>query len=516
MSDYYTPPYNFYDLDHQDPYDVQEHSRMVNMEPISFMALMDDALRVNPLLNLQVHPEGPTKQNVPPFPPERNLQPAGQLYPGPGAAVLEDPDDIYWPPTPPRPAAVQHHQTSLAAITNAAPASPIIQSAPAAATPTTPKTGKRKAAAKAGDDIDKRLRHSDAESVGKENDAETPGRGQPSKGAGARSKKKPTTTKGTKQASTTDKPESKNDKPTKSDTKVVKPEEYSDTVMAATRLWSDDDQDALFKFILGPESDDIFETFKKNRPYVFKKAFKQPKNRHSEGSIKSFWDRALKTFAWIEQVEKFTGGGGDADIDDLDEDQKLIHYTEKLEAVRGARQEVGSLQAKTIIKWQEKKWYDLFVSRYRGNPKISREVERHSGMALSDSSDEEKDPKDDGKEENSKVSEPRHTPARGFHVDASKSLTQISEYLQSKGMADKQRLGVLEQRIELDDKRLELDRERELRTAREAQARLNEEVKKNRFEMARSIVGMQTLANSQLDPQVADAANKFLLKQFAD
>jgi hypothetical protein len=93
------------------------------------------------------------------------------------------------------------------------------------------------------------------------------------------------------------------------------------------------------------------------------------------------------------QFELFTGGGGDADEDG---------YGTRIEAARKGGLHVGNLTAKTLAKWYDLGWYDLFNSRcimktsalypislmkyysHGKSPKVTRSVIYSSGKPLSD------------------------------------------------------------------------------------------------------------------------------------
>lgn len=109
-------------------------------------------------------------------------------------------------------------------------------------------------------------------------------------------------------------------------------------------------------------------------------------SRFSTQSVKSQFERALKTFNWLITFEAFTGGGGDADLrdDDLDDSNsstnsdsstdskpkklkkpksKKDEYAIRLKGARSQGLDVGQLTTKAIADWYDKGWYDLFNAR---------------------------------------------------------------------------------------------------------------------------------------------------------
>jgi hypothetical protein len=75
------------------------------------------------------------------------------------------------------------------------------------------------------------------------------------------------------------------------------------------------------------------------------------------------YDRSLQLYKAICAFELFTGGGdadSDGEIDADDEDERLHHYTKRLEGARSTGKAVGKLTMSDIDKWYNKGWYTLF------------------------------------------------------------------------------------------------------------------------------------------------------------
>ena len=75
--------------------------------------------------------------------------------------------------------------------------------------------------------------------------------------------------------------------------------------------------------------------------------------RHSPSSVRGQWDRSQKTFGWLLEFEKFTGGNGDGDLS----------AEEKIKLCRKQGHQIGSLNVKAIEEWTVYGWRDLWFER---------------------------------------------------------------------------------------------------------------------------------------------------------
>ncbi len=242
--------------------------------------------------------------------------------------------------------------------------------------------------------------------------------------------------------------------------------------------------------------------------------------------MKGQFDRSLATYKQLYEFHNFTGGGGDADELDFDDEDQV---KERMNHAKQAGRDLGTLNAKKVQLWQERGWYALFdgrsvlvpvcqlicllihLLRYGKSPKVVREKIRNSATALSDppegndsdsnSSDSEAElktvekantrtPKTSstkvaGRASNSAtVSEPKHTPASRFRAQSQDAMSGVSEYFRSKA--------------ELERKRIET-----------VEARLEHDKAKDKISLARQLLEQK---DSDLDWAVREAANALLLK----
>ncbi|KAM6491438.1 hypothetical protein JOM56_013212 [Amanita muscaria] len=296
---------------------------------------------------------------------------------------------------------------------------------------------------------------------------------------------------------------------TKKEKTKLKAEE--EVVNSMRSYWADSEKTTLFEWLLGPDSDKLADKLKVNPGRVFKKAVDSVFNgKYNAASIKGQYERSLKTFGFILQLESFTGGGGDADENG---------YGYWIDAARRGGAHVGSLTAKTLEKWFELGWYDLFKSRCVGisdhqcvssfiiyncvpqtqiyshgkSPKVTRPVVYSSSQPLSDidsdlaggdtssnSDDFDASPvkpalssKRKPSREASKVSEPKYKPpsTKARQQNLASASSGLTEYLKSKAELDKARSNGLKlrQQVELAKEMLaDTTTSLELRAAAEA------------------------------------------------
>ncbi|KAJ7768620.1 hypothetical protein DFH07DRAFT_807425 [Mycena maculata] len=276
----------------------------------------------------------------------------------------------------------------------------------------------------------------------------------------------------------------------------------SDSEDAPSKRWPVTDRDKLFRFILGQdaEGDKRFEQHKKNPGHVYDVASKNLfKGKRTVDAIRGQWQRAVKLYGWMVAFDKFTGnGGGDPDTDDPSAVLKG-----KLAGARTAGLAIGSLTPATILEWEHNDWRDLLDQRFGDSAKVIRPVVRGSAAALSDVEDFD-DMSDDGidpalKEMVSKgpaatVSEPKHVaPASKFRAQAAQSFGNIGEYLKVKVVADEKKAKALEAKLELDEKRFELERQR-----------------------AKVTLAKDVCEANGMSEEVKNAANSYLLAFFQD
>jgi hypothetical protein len=116
-------------------------------------------------------------------------------------------------------------------------------------------------------------------------------------------------------------------------------------------------------------------------------------------SVHSVYDCSFRLYKKICAFESFTGGGGDGDLSDGDnEDTQLDQYATWLEGARGARKDVGKLSVKDIVQFLLLQNVLIQIHRFSENPNVIRPVACHSGGEISasdnniDSSDDDDNP----------------------------------------------------------------------------------------------------------------------------
>ncbi|KAF7356040.1 hypothetical protein MVEN_00933700 [Mycena venus] len=124
-------------------------------------------------------------------------------------------------------------------------------------------------------------------------------------------------------------------------------DEIEKTASGKTRDWQANEKTRLFNFILGPDEEGQrrFIQHKTDPSHVYKRASENEfKGDRSPQSVKSVFECALKTYAYMRAFDGFTGnGGGNTDSDD-----PTAILKHKLNTARNASIPLGALKASTI------------------------------------------------------------------------------------------------------------------------------------------------------------------------
>ncbi|KAJ7347865.1 hypothetical protein DFH08DRAFT_960257 [Mycena albidolilacea] len=139
-------------------------------------------------------------------------------------------------------------------------------------------------------------------------------------------------------------------------------EEIEKTANRKTRHWQAGKKTHLFNFILGPdeEGQHRFTQYKTDPSHVYERASKNEfEGDRSPQSVKSVFEHAFKTYAYIHTFDGFTGNGGrDEDLDD-----PTVILKHKLSTARSTGIPLGALKASTIEEWEKEGWQELFDFR---------------------------------------------------------------------------------------------------------------------------------------------------------
>ncbi|KAF7358088.1 Histone acetyltransferase [Mycena venus] len=272
-----------------------------------------------------------------------------------------------------------------------------------------------------------------------------------------------------------------------------------------TRHWQANKKTRLFTFILGPDEEGqrCFIQHKTNPSHVYKRASENEfKGDRSPQLVKSVFERALKTYAYMRAFDGFTGnGGGDADSDD-----PTAILKHKLNAARNAGIPLGALKASTIEEWESEGWRELFDLRFGTAAKVSREVVRHSAKPISDAEDEDSGDNSDAiihpelckpapcvpKAPAATVLEPKHTPSSTFRKQVNNSFSNLGELMKMKMAVEEKKASAYDAKLTLEHEKFEMDKMKE------------------KVDMAYKILSMPGASD-----QVKDAANAFLFSLFA-
>ncbi|KAJ7216460.1 hypothetical protein GGX14DRAFT_391283 [Mycena pura] len=172
--------------------------------------------------------------------------------------------------------------------------------------------------------------------------------------------------------------------------KKTKPEDGSE---ANRKHWGVHETTILLEAVLGMDADDIFGKLTVQSNLIWPKhEFTQPLKviallpvdfNRTAAQCKARFESLLSTFKALYGFRTFTGGGADADEYDWDNEQAVDAHLANSKA-QGC--DVDGLNAQVCKMWKENGWYDLFVHRYKDNPKVVRQTPR-SSAEISDDED---------------------------------------------------------------------------------------------------------------------------------
>ncbi|KAJ7204077.1 hypothetical protein GGX14DRAFT_569677 [Mycena pura] len=164
--------------------------------------------------------------------------------------------------------------------------------------------------------------------------------------------------------------------------KKTKAEEGSE---ANRKHWGVHETTILLEAVLGMDADDIFGKLTVQANLIWPKviALLPVDFNRTAAQCKARFESLLSTFKALYGFRTFTGGGADADEYDWDNEQAVDAHLANSKA-QGC--DVDGLNAQVCKMWKENGWYDLFVHRYKDNPKVVRQTAR-SSAEISDDED---------------------------------------------------------------------------------------------------------------------------------
>ncbi|KAJ7586608.1 hypothetical protein C8J56DRAFT_891485 [Mycena floridula] len=246
------------------------------------------------------------------------------------------------------------------------------------------------------------------------------------------------------------------------------------------RQWTDEQRSALFVKVLGADSDDQFERLQKNSTRVFNKGV---------------FERAFTMYTAIKSYESFTGGAGDGNLN-ADTDDPDATFNTRLDAARLAGRFVGPLTARAYKIWMDKGCFCKSGKVARTYALSSNGYASEDDFAQSDSSlpatltvksDKLKSTVKSDKLKSvckasaaATVSEPKHTPAKGFKQES--SMSGLQDLMALKSQSERLKLEMLKE-----------------------QRKINADAQK--IELAKSIMNMPNA-----DPELLEQAKRTLMK----
>ncbi|KAJ7322803.1 hypothetical protein DFH08DRAFT_817950 [Mycena albidolilacea] len=267
--------------------------------------------------------------------------------------------------------------------------------------------------------------------------------------------------------------------------------------------WTADEKTIVYEFILGSddEAERRFEQHKVNPGHVYKKISNLFEGAHSADSVKLMYMSSLETFAWIRAFNGFIGNSGR----DPNSDDPEAVLKSKIAAAHGAGMHLGALEPATITEWERNGWFDLFNSHLGTSTKVAWPVARSSASAISDLDEDFSNDNDSSdlnidpnlrkavlhvpKTPAAVVSEPKHTPSSTFRKQVPSSFIGLGDFTR---MKEEKKAVMLELRLAIDHKRLEMDKVR------------------GKIDMAAKVLSMPGASD-----EVKDHMNLYLLNYFS-
>ncbi|KAI5899005.1 uncharacterized protein SCHCODRAFT_02559108 [Schizophyllum commune H4-8] len=237
------------------------------------------------------------------------------------------------------------------------------------------------------------------------------------------------------------------------------------------RKYSVADKSALLEVVLGDNvnGDKIFDKLQVASNKVWRMVLealggKLPSGPVTEKQLSSLYNTLLTTFKQLYEFRNFTGRGADADDYDWDDEDGLALHLRNSKSKGCAIDNLNAANSRLFVR---KGWYDLFVNRYKDNPKVIRPVARSSAAELSEVDDFDEDdevelvpsptksrlPKSGKLPASATVSEPKGAPRRGRPRKDAKEQTKIdtsglNTYFEVMAKSEEQSAALRQQRYE--------------------------------------------------------------------
>ncbi|KAF9046877.1 hypothetical protein BDZ89DRAFT_1033648 [Hymenopellis radicata] len=296
--------------------------------------------------------------------------------------------------------------------------------------------------------------------------------------------------------------------------------------------WTDDEKTKLFNWLMGPGQDEHWNSLRATKNSCLREVFGSKKTYQA---LKGCYERNFNLFKQIYAFESWAHQlGSNVSSSGMSEADRLKEYERRLQGAKKAGCDVGNITARTIDHWHRAGWYQLFYTRWHGDPATTKPSSQRNGMSSHAGGDDiDVDLSDGG--------------GGGVNLDFESNLTALSNsheplsfvasqqpapppppphpipqptpshhhYLQIQTQTSKMKLDYLRRREEREEKeslqRLEIERLRNQR--QQAEQDHNKQLTNQKHKADRAIA---LLENPNIDPSVKAAAGEYLKKAFMD
>ncbi|EIN04028.1 hypothetical protein PUNSTDRAFT_108871 [Punctularia strigosozonata HHB-11173 SS5] len=138
--------------------------------------------------------------------------------------------------------------------------------------------------------------------------------------------------------------------------------------------WTDEEKTRLFRWVMGPGRDLQFNSLRASKNGCLRECAQQVfGGRKTYQALKGAFERSFAVFRQIYQLESVTAHMADRNVNVVDVPAaRMQEYERRIQAAREKGVDTGTLNARTIDQWHRLGWYDLFYTRYHGDPATTK------------------------------------------------------------------------------------------------------------------------------------------------
>jgi len=167
-----------------------------------------------------------------------------------------------------------------------------------------------------------------------------------------------------------------------------------------SKHWTEDEKSKLFNWLMGPGQDDHWNALRATKNSCLRECSNEVfGGKKTYQALKGCYERNFNLFKQIYAFEVYSSQLGNGPVNYSAEGERLREYERRLQLARKGGCDVGNLNARTVDHWHKAGWYNLFYSRWNGDPATTRPSTRPNGTTGStlgggDEADEDDAPPD--------------------------------------------------------------------------------------------------------------------------